>query len=427
MHFHRLIRHAIVFFSLTLVLVSPLIGQTHKPITSSSEIVVPSQLEADAVELLRKWHRSYSAQPLNINANNDQKSGSTSRTQFNDADVSTWLSKLPTEIEVAYNSSVQKGIDLFLKQKRCMIPSMLSLGNYYFPLIETIFDKYEIPTELKYLALIESGLDPSATSRSGAKGLWQFMLPTAKAYGLEVNGLVDERMDPQKSTEAAAKHLKDLYQVYGDWLMVIAAYNCGIGNVNKAIRKSGGKSSFWGIYNYLPHQTRDYVPLFVGAYYTMHYHNEYDLHEDEAALPCDVDTIYIRDRYSIASLANASSISESLFKMINPQFKASYIPGDIHPYAIKLPIAAITRLEQSDLMLSAPGKQDPIKRDKIIVQEVTINTNPNRSYTVKRGDSLYSIARRHNVTIEALMRINDIKSVKVKLIPGKELSIPEVD
>lgn len=427
MQFHRLIRHAIVFFSLTLVIVSPLISQTHKPITSSSEIVVPSQLEADAVELLRKWHRSYSAQPLNINTNNDQKAGSTPRTQFNDADVSTWLSKLPTEIDVTYNSSVQKGIDLFLKKKRRMIPSMLSLGNYYFPLIETIFDKYEIPTELKYLALIESGLDPSATSRSGAKGLWQFMLPTAKAYGLEVNGLVDERMDPQKSTEAAAKHLKDLYQVYGDWLMVIAAYNCGIGNVNKAVRKSGGKSSFWGIYNYLPHQTRDYVPLFVGAYYTMHYHNEYDLHEDEATLPCDVDTIYIRDRYSIASLANASSISESLFKMINPQFKASYIPGDIHPYAIKLPIAAITRLEQSDLMLSAPGKQDPIKRDKIIVQEVTINTNPNRSYTVKRGDSLYSIARRHNVTIEALMRINDIKSVKVKLIPGKELSIPEVD
>lgn len=394
-------------------------SQTATYLQQSSQIKVPAQLEADAVELIRSQYRTYSAVP--------PQSAPGGYNAASDADnVALRLAQLPTEIDVAYDATTRKGIELFLKQKKRMIPSMLSLANYYFPIIESTFDEYDIPTELKYLALIESGLDPSASSGSGAKGLWQFMLPTAKAYGLEVNSLVDERLDPRKSTVAAARHLKDLYRVYGDWLMVIAAYNCGIGNVNKAIRRSGGRCTFRNIYDFLPRQTRDYVPLFVGAFYVMHYHNEYNLQQNDTSLPTDVDTLQINGRYSIASLAQGAEVSEALFRSINPQFKGNFVPGHIRSYAVTLPIAAISRLESSGVLDSASEGDTPRNGKKPILSQVeTVSTNPNRSYTVKRGDTLSSIARRHNVSLSALMKANEIKSVKYKLIPGKELAIPE--
>lgn len=388
--------------------------------------VVPKSLEADAEALLERWRKDYSSQknsshPFRTESNSYEGTGS--ETLYRKR-----LYCLPSEIEMPFNGQVKKSLDLFTKKKRKLIPIMLSLGEYYFPTIESIFDRYGLPTELKYLAIVESRLDPTAVSPSGAKGIWQFMLPTAKAYDLEVNSLIDERLDLEKSTEAAARHLRDLYQVYNDWLVSIAAYNAGIGTVNKAIRRSGGKCDFWSLYKYLPRQTRDYIPLFIATFYAMHYHNEYKLFPADFSYPADIDTIHIHQKISIAKLARTANVSESFFRLINPQFKGEYVPGHIRTYAVTLPLSAITLLEeylsspeysQNGGMPGAPEK-DPISTPK----RESCPPSPARSYTIRRGDSLSKIARRHGITLKALMKANSITDVKYKLIPGRELQIP---
>ena len=187
------------------------------------------------------------------------------------------LSQLPSVIDMSYNRLVKNYINVYTIKRREQVGNMLAVSEYYFPMFEAVFDLYDVPYELKYLAVIESAMNPRAVSRAGAVGTWQFMYGTAKMYGLRINSLVDERRDPLKSTHAAAKFLKNLHELYGDWTLALAAYNCGPGNVNKAIRRSGGKKDFWEIYYYLPRETRGYVPAFIAAAYTMNYYREHNL------------------------------------------------------------------------------------------------------------------------------------------------------
>lgn len=271
-------------------------AQQRKVLSGSSEIVTPPSLEADADALIAKWNQGYST---NLPA--DTTCGAIRRNVPQKTPEMLYrerIFRLPTAMNIPLNQQVRNGIEIFLTRKKTLISAMLSLGDYYFPTIEAILDKYKLPLELKYLIIVESGMNPTAVSPAGAAGLWQFMAPTAKAYGLTINSLLDERLDLEKSTDAAARYLRDLYQVYHDWFMAMAAYNCGLGNLNRAVYRAGGRTDYWSVYPYLPRETQGYVPLFIGAFYAMHYHADYQICPKNVSLPW----LPIRCLFAILSL-----------------------------------------------------------------------------------------------------------------------------
>ncbi|MDD4636795.1 MAG: transglycosylase SLT domain-containing protein, partial [Bacteroidales bacterium] len=246
---------------------------------------------------------------------------------FSDEDYIQRLSELPTIIEMPYNQIVRSFIDVYTNRRRSLVQYMLGMGEYYFPLFEQELDANDMPHELKYLPVIESALNPKAVSRAGATGLWQFMLGTGKIYGLECNSLVDERRDPVKSTHAAIRYLKDLYEIYQDWNLAISAYNCGPGNVNKAIKRSGGKKDFWEIYNYLPKETRGYLPAFIAANYVMSYYCDHNICPVTADLSYSSDTIEVKTRIHLQQVADVLDIPIDELRSLNPQYKKDIIPG----------------------------------------------------------------------------------------------------
>ena len=348
-------------------------------------------------------------------------------------------------MNIPLNQQVRNGIEIFLTRKKTLISAMLSLGDYYFPTIEAILDKYKLPLELKYLIIVESGMNPTAVSPAGAAGLWQFMAPTAKAYGLTINSLLDERLDLAKSTDAAARYLRDLYQVYHDWFMAMAAYNCGLGNLNRAVYRAGGRTDYWSVYPYLPRETQGYVPLFIGAFYAMHYHADYQICPKNVSLPLATDTLLIRHSLSIRELSEAAEVSQSLFKLLNPQYKQGTVPGHISPCSIRLPMKAINRLDRrleelyqnvekvrlgkmtsssTELLASdGEGKEgETTEVDKPVVAFAKTTT-----YTIRKGDTLAGIAQKHGITMDQLMQANNIKNTRYKLVPGNKLIIPVKD
>lgn len=221
--------------------------------------LLPESLDANVDSLLHSWHVQYFSQK------DDYCHDDHDNVYYPDSVYAERLSRLPSVIDLPYNQVVRDCIDLYAGRKRDLVRYMLGMADFYFPIIEEVLDKHGLPLELKYLAVVESALNPVALSRVGAAGLWQFMLPTGKIYGLEINSLIDDRRDPRRATEAACAYFKDMYAIYGDWNLVMAAYNCGPGNVNKAIRRAGGKHDFWDIFRFLPRETRTYVPLFIAA------------------------------------------------------------------------------------------------------------------------------------------------------------------
>ena len=250
---------------------------------------------------------------------------------FSDSIYIDRLSRMPTIMEMPYNEIVRKFIDMYTGRLRNQVAFMLSACNFYMPLFEEALDTYNLPLELKYLPIIESALNPSAVSRAGASGLWQFMLATGKLYGLESNSLVDERRDPIKATWAAARYLKDMYDIYKDWNLVIAAYNCGPGTINKAIRRAGGKTDYWEIYNYLPKETRGYVPAFIAANYVMTYYCKHNICPMETNIPDATDTVQVSRNLHFEQIADLCHVPLDEIKSLNPQYKRSIIPGDNHP------------------------------------------------------------------------------------------------
>ncbi len=333
------------------------------------------------------------------------------------------LSRIPSLVDLSYNRIVKNFIDLYTRERRDRVSVMLTLSQYYFPLFEGIFDRYNLPYELKYMPVIESALNPRAVSRAGATGIWQFMYYTGRQYNLTINSLVDERRDPYKATIAAAHYLKDLYDIYKDWVLVIAAYNCGPGNVNKAIRRSGGKRNYWDIYYYLPRETRGYVPAFIAACYVMNYYDKHNLSPAPVDFELNSDTLLIHDKLHLKQVAEVLNIPINELRDLNPQYKYDIIPGDSKDYILRIPQLQEMRfieLQDSifaykDSIFFNPNNMtvNPTARHYQI-PELPSNKYTKLLYTVKPGDNLGYISMWYSVRVSDLRYWNNIRSNMIR-------------
>ena len=337
------------------------------------------------------------------------------------------LQALPCVIELPYNERVRAFILRYVRRSPKQVARMMRMGEYYFPLFEQTLCRYNLPYELKYLPVIESALNPMARSYVGAAGLWQFMPGTGKLFGLEINSLVDERMDPVKSTEAACRFLSSMYAVYQDWNLVIAAYNCGSGNVNKAIKRAGGKRDFWSIYPYLPRETRNYVPIFIAANYAMNYGQEHGICKAPLEKTMLTDTIATTRRLHLQQVSENLDIPMDELRRLNPQYSRDILPGG-SVYTLCLPSEKVgLYIEQEDSILTY--KADSLinnRRAEIDLAKVTgINggyrVNGVTYYTIKRGDTLGGIAKKFHCTVKQLKQWNGLKNDNIR--EGKKLNI----
>ena len=335
------------------------------------------------------------------------------------------LSRIPSIIEMPFNDIVKKHIEAYTNRLRNKVSFILAAANFYMPLFEEALDTYDLPLELKYLPIIESALNPTALSRQRASGLWQFMLRTGKVYGLENNSLVDERCDPIKSTWAAARYLSDLYNIYKDWNLVLAAYNCGPRNVNKAIRRAGGATDYWEIYPFLPKETRGYVPGFIAANYVMHYYCEHGICPMETQLPPTTDTIHIHKDLNLNQVAGVCNIDIEQLRSLNPQYKKDIIPGNSKPYVLRLPNKTISQfIEMQDSIYAYKANEYLTKRKTVAVKETASGRGSSRNasyHKIRRGDTLGGIAARYGVSVKQLRRLNNLKGNNITA--GKTLRI----
>ena len=280
------------------------------------------------------------------------------------------LRRMPTIMEMGYNEIVQRFIDRYMGRLRHSVSFMLGAANFYVPIFEEALEAYQVPLELKYLPVIESALNPKAVSRVGATGLWQFMLGTGKQYGLEVNSLVDERRDPVRASYAAARYLRDLYRIFGDWNLVIAAYNCGPGNINKAIHRSGGLKDYWQLYPYLPAETRGYVPAFIAANYAMTYYCEHNICPMSTRLPLQTDTIVVDRDVHLEQISAVLDLDIEMLRSLNPQYRRDVVPGATKKYAIRLPMADTGRfIDMQDSIYSYRATELLTKRAVVDVND----------------------------------------------------------
>ena len=334
------------------------------------------------------------------------------------------LSRIPSIIEMPFNDIVKKHIEAYTNRLRNKVSFILATANFYMPLFEEALDTYDLPLELKYLPIIESALNPTAISRQRASGLWQFMLRTGKLYGLENNSLVDERRDPIKSTWAAARYLKDLYNIYKDWHLVLAAYNCGPGNVNKAIRRAGGATDYWEIYQFLPKETRGYVPGFIAANYVMHYYCEHGICPMEAQLPATTDTIHIHKDLNLQQVAGVCNIDIEQLRSLNPQYKKDVVPGNSKPYVLRLPNNTVNQFIDLQDSIYAYKADQFQKRKTVAVKESTAKSSNSKNakyHKIRRGDTLGGIALKYGVSVKQLRRLNNIRGNNITA--GKSLRI----
>ncbi|MCL2596393.1 MAG: transglycosylase SLT domain-containing protein [Paludibacter sp.] len=334
------------------------------------------------------------------------------------------LASLPYIMETPYNEIVRSYIDSYTIRHRQSTEYMLGSSKYYFPIIEEILERKGLPLELKYLPVIESAFNPTAVSSAKAVGLWQFIAQTAQSYNLEINSLVDERLDPIKSTYAAADYLSDLYEMFGDWHLAIAAYNCGPANVRKAISRSGGKTDYWAIYPYLPRETRGYVPIFIAANYTFEFAAEHNLCAMVPELPALTDTILIYERIHFQQISSVINIPYDELKNINPQYRQDIIPGSqLKAYPLRLPINYIDMfLTRYDSIVAYKADELINRRDEVEAQTAAeYYKGTIRYHTVRKGQTISSIAARYGVSVNNLKKWNNISGSKVSV--GKKLKI----
>ncbi len=375
---------------------------------------------------------------------------------YDDQLILNRLSRIPTTIDLPLNDVTRKYIDTYSNRMRRSVSIMLGAANFYMPIFEEALERYSLPLELKYLPVIESALRPSATSRAGASGLWQFMPATGKHYGLEINTLVDERRDPLKSSEAAARYLRDLYKMFGDWGLAIAAYNCGEYNVQKALLRLGDKSDtkdYWSIYNSLPHETRGYVPAFIAATYIMNYYCEHGITPMEATLPAASDTIVVVRDVKFSQIASVCNVTTDELRALNPQYRHDIVP---QTYAVRLPAQSIelfithedsiyglvptaalasasspsaeagSELAQEAAQEAAQnGRSNGAQRAAATSSRRSRNSRSSRNQTkkvsVRNGDSLSSIARRNGTTVANLRRLNNLRGNMIH--PGQRIRV----
>lgn len=370
------------------------------------------------------------------------------------------LQRIPSVMEMPYNDVVRKFIDRYAVRLRASVSYMLGAANFYMPIFEEALEMYNLPLELKYLPVIESALSPTATSRVGAAGLWQFMLATGKQYGLEVNSLVDERRDPIKSTYAAARYLRDLYKIYDDWNLVIAAYNYGPQNINKAIHRAGGVKDYWAIYKYLPRETQGYVPAFIAANYIMTYYCEHNICPMRTQIPAKSDTIVINRDVHFKQIAAVTGIRIEELRSLNPQYRRDIVNGSTQPSVIRLPQTYVNAfLDREDSIYNYEAatlltkrtvvevtaddvKEDVVAKSQTVAPRThqathgrtravsqsrnrrggkTASRGRSQSVTVKSGQTLSQIAKKNNTTVEKLKRLNGIKGNTIRA--GKKLKV----
>ncbi len=345
---------------------------------------------------------------------------------FSDSVYIDRLGRIPSVMEMPYNEIVRKFIDQYATRLRKKVSYMLGAANFYVPIFEEALDLYDIPHELKYLPVIESALNPSAVSRAGASGLWQFMIGTGKIYGLESNSLVDDRRDPIKATWAAARYLRDLYSIYHDWNLVIAAYNCGPGNINKAIRRAGGEKDYWSIYNFLPRETRGYVPAFIAANYIMTYYCEHNICPMETLLPAGTDTVQVTKDLHFEQISDICGISVEQIRGLNPQYKRDVIPGNTKAYTLRLPRNYIsTFIDSQDTIYSHRATELLTKRRTVAVKQDSFSSGKSGGgvtyHKIRNGETLSIIARKYRVSVKEIKRWNNLRNDRISA--GKRLKI----
>jgi membrane-bound lytic murein transglycosylase D len=388
---------------------------------------VDDSFDANADSLLNLYYVQESLENESLNPTQD---ASLPIPVFSDSVYRARIEAIPSIAGLTYNELVKRYIEVYTVKRRTQVEVMLGLSDQYFPLFDDIFDYYHVPNEMKYTAIIESALNPRAYSRARAVGLWQFMYGTGRTYGLEVNSLVDERCDPIKSTHAAAKYLSDLHEIYNDWLLALAAYNCGPGNVNKAIRRAGGgKKNFWEIYYYLPKETRGYVPAFIAATYTMNYYKEHNLVPAKIEdFPVTADTIMINKKLHLQQVSDVLGIPIKELRDLNPQYRYDIIPGQIKPYALRLPDSY--SLSFIDFKDSIYTYKDSIYLKNNQVNQPTYSTSlPDMpggdyvklTYTVKSGDAVGLISQWYGVRTSDLCYWNDIRKNRIRA--GQKLAV----
>ncbi len=415
-------------------------------IDGEEEVIdLPESMTQDVDSLLKDYHsRTYLKPEADCNMPNENRT-------YEPEVYKERLSQLPTIIELPYNDIVQKFIDSYTGRLRQSVAFWLGAQNFYMPIFEEALETYGLPLELKYLPVIESGLNPRAVSRAGAAGLWQFMITSGKQYGLEVNSLVDERRDPIKASYAAAQYLKDLYRIFGDWNLVIAAYNCGPDNVNKAIHRAKGEKDYWQIYPYLPQETRGYVPAFIAANYVMNYYCEHNICPLVTSLPAKSDTVMISRDVHFEQVAYVTGLSVEQIEELNPQYRRSIVNGSTKLSPLCLPDDMVgVFIDNEDSAYSYKESQYLTKRREVTVDNVgNYNVQGNqvkrsgttakksryssksrssksrrssaKTVTVRKGDTLGEIARRNGTTVKKLQKLNGLKGNTIRA--GKKIRV----
>lgn len=336
------------------------------------------------------------------------------------------LSSMLTIIRTPYNAMVRSCIDRYTVKNRSQVSYMLGISEFYMPMIETEIDRLGLPHELKYLPVIESAMNPKAVSRMGAKGLWQFMFPTAKHYGLKSNNYIDERFDPLKATRAALTYLKDLYDMFGNWELAIAAYNCGPGNVNKAIKRSGGKTDFWKIYSWLPKETRGYLPALIAANYVMTFYEDHGICPMEPNIPVDTDTIHVNRNLHFKQIAEVCNADIEEIRALNPQYIKDIIPGENETYVLRLTNSMIASFVENE---DSVYKHDAeVHFPQASVEKILTDAKKNDDGTgnlirhkIKSGETLGSIAIKYRVKVSQIMKWNNMRNTNIRA--GKYLKI----
>ncbi len=421
---------------------------------TEDELTQPLGASANIDSLLQLWH---SKQYLDQNP----ESGSYTPATPILADSATYvlrLRRLPTTIDMPYNSIVKKYIEDYAGKNARSVSYWLGAQNFYTPIFEEALEAYNVPLELKYLPIIESGLDPNAVSPAGATGLWQFMMSATKGYNLEITTLTDDRRDPIKSSWAAAHLLHDLYNIYKDWQLAIAAYNCGPTNVNKAIHRADESHDFWKIYPYLPKETRGYVPAFIATTYIMNYYCEHGIRPMAASLPLATDTIVVNAEVQLPRVAELCGVTLEELRALNPQYRKDIVPGLWRPCAIRLPQEAIAKfINSGDAIYENASNTSSARRSTVDISNIegsvttrdSQNSRNDNSYssrstskskyqskskksksksrrksstvTIKKGETLSAIAKRNGTTVAKLQKLNGLKGTSIR--EGKKLKI----
>lgn len=444
----------------------------HNDQNGRDEVIdLPEGMSVSCDSLINEWMAKKYLYPDTTCANPDYNP------TFTPEEYQERLRRLPVVMEMPYNSVVQKFIDQYSGRLRRTVSYALGAGNFYIPIFEEALDYYGLPLELKYLPVIESALEPKAKSPAGAVGLWQFMLATGKRYDLKVNSLIDERQDPYKSSWAAARYLRDLYKIYRDWNLVIAAYNCGPTNVNKAIHRANGVRDYWTIYPYLPSETRGYVPAFIAANYIMNYYCEHNICPMKTKIPITTDTVTIMRDLHMQQVAELCNIDVEAIQALNPQYRTQLIPGSSGPMTLRLPTETLNTFidlkdsvynyrvdelltrrscvevddrldnrsvaskrraarqqsasESSSSSRSSASKSSSRKSSRSSSSKSSSRSSrssrkskkvkSSASATVRKGDTLIEIAHRNGTTVEKLKKKNKIKGNIIK--PGQKLKV----